>query len=146
MRRLPYRYLEDVAIADAAFEVSGHTLKEVFTDSAKAVSNIMVDDLESVARVTEREVKIRSDSLEYLLFDFLQKLVYYKDAERLLFSGFEINIFPGPNDYVLEARIFGEEIDSEKHRLSGDVKAVTMHKFKLEKRGDTWIGMVVLDT
>lgn len=133
-------------MADAAFEVSGDTLKEVFVDSARAVSNTMVEDLESVARVTEREVKIRSDNLEYLLFDFLQTLVYYKDAERLLFSRFEINISTGPDDYVLEGKIFGEEIDSEKHRLSADVKAVTMHKFKLEKKRGVWNGMVVLDT
>jgi len=142
----PYRYLEDVAMADAAFVVSGDTLKEVFTDSAKAVSNTMVEDLASVSRITEREVKIRSDNLEYLLFDFLQTLVYYKDAEKLLFSAFEINISPGPDDYVLEAKIFGEEIDSVKHRLSADVKAVTMHKFKLEKKRGVWNGMVVLDT
>ena len=142
----PYRYLEDVAMADAAFVVSGDTLKEVFTDSAKAVSNTMVEDLASVSRITEREVKIRSDNLEYLLFDFLQTLVYYKDAEKLLFSAFEINISHQRDDYVLEAKIFGEEIDSQKHRLSADVKAVTMHKFKLEKKGGAWNGMVVLDT
>ena len=81
-------------MADAAFVVSGNTLKEVFTDSAKAVSNTMVEDLASVSRITKREVKIRSDNLEYLLFDFLQTLVYYKDAEKLLFSAFEINISP----------------------------------------------------
>ena len=143
---MPYRYLEDIAIADAAFEVTGLSLKEVFTDSAKAVSNTMVEDLGDVSKTTKRTVRIRSDTLEYLLFEFLQKLVYYKDAERLLFSEFDINISSRPNEHFLEAKLFGEKIDSERHQLSADVKAVTMHKFKLEKQSDTWKGMVILDT
>jgi SHS2 domain-containing protein len=143
---LPYRYLEDVAIADAAFEVSGKTVNEVFIEAAKAVSNTMVEDLEEIDQGSERRLQIRAPTIEDLLFEFLQELVYLKDAERMLFSGFKVNIELGPTEHYLDAEIRGEQIDVTKHRLSADVKAVTMHKFKLEKRGDTWTGMVILDT
>ena len=41
-----------------------------------------------------------------LLFDFLSEVVYFKDAERLLFSKFEVEIV----DSNLRGKFCGEEI------------------------------------
>lgn len=143
---MPYRYLDDISLADAAFEVTGKTLNEVFADAAKAVTNTMVQDLRTVDHKVERVINLSSDSIEKLLFDFLQYLVYYKDAEKLLFSKFDVRVQDGTIGHLkLEARVHGEELDYDKHDLSADVKAVTMHKFQLKKIGDLWNGMVILD-
>ena len=45
---MPYSYREDISIADAAIEVTANSLEELFIDSAKALTNTMVDNLDSI--------------------------------------------------------------------------------------------------
>jgi len=39
---MPYRYLEDIALADAAFEVWADSLEELMIEAADAAVNVMV--------------------------------------------------------------------------------------------------------
>ena len=41
---MPYKYLEDVSIADVAFEATGRTLDDMFESAGLAVTNVMVKD------------------------------------------------------------------------------------------------------
>ena len=45
---MPYSYREDISIADAAIEVTANSLEELFIDSAKALTNTMIDNLDSI--------------------------------------------------------------------------------------------------
>src|SRR5512142_1615916 len=87
---MPYRYLDDVAIADVAFEAEGKTLRELFESSALALTNIMIRKPESLEPKVTRRFEVTAENAEMLLYHFLQELVFYKDAERLLFSAFEL--------------------------------------------------------
>lgn len=140
---MPYRFFEDVAIADTAFEATGRTVEEMFESAALAVTNTMVRDLASVERKVERKFTVKADSVEMLLFNFLQEVVFYKDAENLLFSSFVVKV--DENETVAECTASGEELDMKKHDLVVDVKAVTMHRFKVEKTKDGWKSQVILD-
>ncbi len=40
---MPYKFLEDIATADAAFEALGSTPEELFTEAALATFEVMVD-------------------------------------------------------------------------------------------------------
>ena len=102
---MPFKFNEDVAIADIAVEVWANTIEDLFKDSALAVSEVMVDTKTVEPRI-EREIILNSDSIEMLLFDFLSEVVYFKDAERLLFSKFEVEIV----DSNLRGKFWGEEI------------------------------------
>ena len=51
---MPYRYLEDIATADVAFEAWGDTLEEMFVAAADATMNVMVSDLDTIAPVEKR--------------------------------------------------------------------------------------------
>ena len=46
---MAYRYLEDIAIADVAFEAWGKSREALFRAAAEATLNVMVGDLDSVA-------------------------------------------------------------------------------------------------
>jgi SHS2 domain-containing protein len=39
----------------------------------------------------------------------------------------------------------GEPINLERHRLRVDVKAVTLHRFRLEKTAEGWEAFAILD-
>lgn len=141
---MPYKFLEDVAIADIAFEASGKTLEELFDSSALALENTQVKDLKSVKHKVEKKIEVEADNVEMLLFNFLQELIFYKDAELLLFSKFDIKIMQGKK-YKLKAKTYGEKLDMKKHELLVDVKAVSLHNFKIEETKSGWKGDVILD-
>jgi SHS2 domain-containing protein len=142
---MPYRYLEDIAAADAAFEATGETLEDLFTACADALMNVMVENLESIRSERSLEVSLDEESLEMLLFGLLEELVYYKDAEQLLLRVIRINIVPGEQHNLLRAALSGETIDPEKHHLLVDVKAVTLHRFRVVDTNGIWKATVVVD-
>jgi SHS2 domain-containing protein len=47
--------------------------------------------------------------------------------------------------HQLNAVTTGEAIDRDRHEQRVDVKAVTLHRFQLEKTDDGWTAMVILD-
>lgn len=141
---MPYRFLEDIAIADVAFEATGKTLEELFESCALAVINTQVKDLDSIKHVTEKNIAVESDTVEMLLFNFLQELIFLKDAELLLFNKFDIKISQGEK-YKLKAKAYGEKLDMKKHELLVDVKAVSLHNYKVEETKRGWKAEVILD-
>jgi SHS2 domain-containing protein len=141
---MPYHYLEEVATADIAFEAWGKDLEKTFGAAADATINVMAEELESIRPLQRRDLNLENDALDMLLFDFLQELIYYKDAERLLLRPARILIRQADRN-ILEATVEGEEIDPTRHRLRVDVKAVTLHRFALEKTPEGWKAMVILD-
>lgn len=142
---MPYRFLEDIAKADVAFEAEAGSLTEVFKESAEALTNVMVEDPERVERKEAVTIEASEENLEMLLFSFLNELVYYKDARRLLLRVDSVDIKEGPGGCALSARAYGEPIDPSKHPLGADVKAVTLHLFSLKKTDKGWKATVVLD-
>ncbi len=140
---MPYRFLEDIAIADVAFEATGKNLEKLFESSALAVTNTMVKDLKSVKQKVTRNIKVVDDNVEMLLFNFLQEIIFYKDAELLLFSKFDVGI--ESKKWKLKAKSYGEKINLKKHELLVDVKAVSLHNFKVEKTRTGWKADVILD-
>ncbi|MBI4017754.1 MAG: archease [Candidatus Aenigmarchaeota archaeon] len=139
---MPYKFMEDVAWADIAFEATGRTLAELFESAALAVTNTMVRDLNGIHTKTMKRIEIEGRDVENLLFNFLQELVFLKDAELLLFSKIKIEDM---TETSCTAVLRGEKINPKKHSLIVDVKAVTMHMFKVERTSKGWRAQVILD-
>lgn len=142
---MPYKYLDEVAIADVAFEAWGSTIEELFTAAAEATMNLMVADLGTIASHEKRKIELENESLDLLLFDFLQELIFYKDAERLLLRVEKVQVQRIDGGFRLEAETCGEELDPHKHDLGVDVKAVTLHGFQVKKIPAGWQADVIVD-
>ena len=142
---MPYHFLEDVSIADVAFEARGKTLNELFTNAALAVTNTMVKNVKTVGQSVVKDVELEADNPEMLLYRFLQELVFYKDAELLLFSGYDFEVRREIEKWHLKAVLRGEELSRDKHELAADVKAVSLHNFKVQKTTKEWRAEVILD-
>lgn len=140
-----YVYREDIAIADLAFEVYADNLEDLFKYAGLAITNAMIVNLNSIKHSVVKEVKLESDNIEFLLFNFLQEIIFYKDSERLLFNKIDIKIKENGQKFILEALMFGEPIDLNKHELLVDVKAVTMHLFEVKKLNGEWFARVIVD-
>ncbi|MEM5811763.1 MAG: archease [Candidatus Aenigmatarchaeota archaeon] len=139
-----YKFLEDVSIAEIAFEVREKSLENLFRDAALALTNVQVRNLENIEKKEKREIIVEEENIENLLFSFLQELVILKDSDRILFNEYQIRI--EKNDkFKLVAVAFGEEINHEKHDLIADVKGISLHKFEVKKENNEWVARVVVD-
>jgi SHS2 domain-containing protein len=142
---MPYTYLEDVGTADIAFEATGRDLPELFTAAADATMNVMIDNIEAIEPREARQIELSSDKIDMLLFDFLQELIYFKDAKRLLLRARDTQIDQKGEVYFLKAKVAGEQVDDTRHQQRADVKAVTLHGFSVKKHDGGWRAKVLLD-
>ena len=142
---MPYKFIENVTLADVAYEATGKNLNELFESAALAVSRTMVKDLKTIASKVTKKVSLENENLEQLLNDFLNEIVFYKDAEKLIFGKYKVSISESHGRYRLKAEFSGEKLDMKKHELIVDVKAATWHMFKVEKTKKGWRAFVVLD-
>jgi protein archease len=142
---MPYHYLEDIGTADIAFEATGRDLPELFAAAADATMNVMIDNLDAIESRETRQIELSSDKIDMLLFDFLQELIYFKDARRLLLRAREAQIDHKDEGYLLKAKVAGEQLDDTRHQQRADVKAVTLHGFSVQKHDNGWKARVLLD-
>jgi SHS2 domain-containing protein len=142
---MPYTYLEEIAIADIAFQATGRTLEELFAAAADATVNVMVEDLAAIRARKRIPLRLENHALDLLLFDFLSEFVYLKDAKGLLMRAGTIRVGPQDSRFSLSGELYGEKLDPLHQPLRGDVKAVTLHRFDLKRTDDGWEAMVVLD-
>ncbi len=145
MSAVPYRYLDDIAGADAAFEAYGQTPEELVIAASDALVHIMVDNIDSIEPRRSVDIRLESDTFEMLLFRLLDEIVYYKDAERLLLRVQKAEIREIGDFFLLSACARGEEIDLRKHHMIVDVKAITMHRYTAAETRDGWKATVVVD-
>ncbi len=140
---MTFRILEDLATADIAFEATGKSIEEMFKSAALALSSVMVK-LDTIVPDTKKEIEVNAKDAETLLVNFLNEIIFIKDAELLLFSKYHVEI-KKDGRYKLKADMMGEKIDMGKHTLGVDVKAVTYHLLEVKEEKGDWKARVILD-
>lgn len=127
--------------ADLGLRVQAATLEELFAEAGRGLCAMTVENVEAVAAVEHRELRIEGTELDYLLFDWLNELLFLFETEELLLTEFEIRL----TDEGLHADCRGEHSDRSRHRLTHEVKAITYHGLKLEQKPDGWHAEVIVD-
>lgn len=142
---MSYKYIEDISLADVCFVAEAPTLEKLLVECGLATTNVMVKDLKSVKAKTKRTFKIETDDAEKLIAKFIGEIIFYKDANRLLFSDFDVKVDEKNKKYNLKCVASGEKLDMKKHELLVDVKAFTWHLFEVQHDKKSWKCRVVLD-
>ena len=130
--------------ADVFFVAKAETLPDLFRECAIAVEETMVN-VDLVQPKEKTKILGENTKIDSLLFDFLDELLFFKDYKQLVFSKFEIDIKEESQKYHLTCFAYGEKINFAKHEPKVDVKAITMHEFKVEKVKDGWKAQVLID-
>ena len=136
----PYEYFEHTA--DVKFRAYGKTPDEMLSNAALALFNSMINTATVQPKETWK-VKLSSQDLEQLAYDWLSELIFLFETEFAVFSIFDVKLQQN-SDWRLEAAIGGEKIDPSRHAFDNEVKAVTLHQFEV-KKNDLWCIQVVLD-
>jgi SHS2 domain-containing protein len=139
-----FRFLEEIALADIAFEAEGESVEEVFRGATQAILESMANP-STVSGVWERAIEQSGADLSVLLFDWLSEVVYWKDAEGVVFREAPLTLTREGGVWLLHARLIGAPVDHQAQELHADVKGVTKHLYELKQTGDRWKVRVVLD-
>lgn len=139
-----FHFLDDVALADLAFDAEGDSVQEVFEAASNAVIEAMADP-KTVGATWKRCVEHAEADLAELLFDWLSDFVYWKDAAGIVFSRAAISVARDGGQWTLAGTLIGEPVNQATHALRNDVKGVTKHLYRLHQDNGRWRARVVLD-
>jgi SHS2 domain-containing protein len=139
MAQPPFEILEHTA--DAGIVAHGGSLEEAFANAAAGMFALMADP-DGVRPLEERRIEVEGRDHEGLLVRWLTELLYYVDAEEMLFSRFAVEEV---GHRRLRARAWGERIDRDRHRLHFGVKAVTRHMLEVRREDGGFRAQVLFD-
>lgn len=142
---MPFEYIDGIAIADVAFQAWGKTIEQMLIAAADATLSVMVAAVETIEGREERQIEISSPAIDMLLFNLLQEIIFFKDAEQLLLRVENAAVWSHGGYYVVKATARGERIDPGRHEMIVDVKAVTLHRFQVKQTPRGWEAFVILD-
>ena len=139
-----FRFLEEVALADIAFEAEGESLEEVFRGATQALLESMANPA-TVSGGWERVIERSDADPSMLLFDWLSEVVYWKDAAGVVFREAPLTLTREGDVWLLRAHLIGAPVEQQAQELHADVKGVTKHLYELKQAGSCWKVRVVLD-
>ena len=114
--------------ADLGLRARAATLDELFAAMARALTATLVEDAAAIQPRETVRLRLDGDDLGYLLFDWLNELLYRFDAQGWLCADFTVRVASDG----LDAEIRGEPVDPNRHRLDHEVKAITYHGLRVE--------------
>lgn len=126
--------------ADVAVEARGDTLGEAFAAVAEGLTAAMCDEIpeDNHERVP---VTVHAESREALLFDYLDEIIYERDAREVLPADHEAQVHRD-EEWVLEGSFRAIPFPEV---VARDVKAVTYSEMRIEQGDDGWEAYVVFD-
>ena len=136
---MKFKFLDHTA--DVLYEAYGSTLNEVFENAAQAMFEVMTDT-SKVQPLKKERIKITSNDLISLLYDWLSRLLFLCDVKNMFFSKFDVNV--DDKKFLLDAIAYGEEIN-ERHEFRTEVKAVTYHMMDIKRKSGKYVARVLLD-
>ncbi|MDT7942960.1 MAG: archease [Dehalococcoidia bacterium] len=137
--RPPFEVIEHTA--DVGVIAYGNTPAELMANVAQAMFHLMTD-LERVEEKESRRISVQGHDWESLLVRWLVELLYYVDAQGLLFSRFQVEAL---EPYQLQAIALGERMDPEKHVMHMGIKGVTRHLLAVGQENGLWWARVIFD-
>ena len=122
---------------DAFVEVRAKDLKQAFSLAADSVIDLTLDK----NRVEEKdsiEFSAKGKDLNYLLFSWLEEVVYVLITEGFAIAKIEFTIHED-KDFTIEARATGEPLNFEKHNFKVEIKAPTFYEMKIEQNNGVYM-------
>ncbi len=139
-----FRFLEDIALADIAFEVEGDSIEDLFQGATRALLETMADP-QTVLASWEHPILKTDDLLDDLLIEWLSEIVYWKDAAGVVFHDAPLSLTREDGQWRIAATLVGAPVDQTTQTLRNDVKGITRHLYELRQENSRWKARVVVD-
>jgi SHS2 domain-containing protein len=126
--------------ADVAVEATGETLGAAFGAAADGMAAAMADEWPDGGQ--RREVTVRAEGREALLFDYLDELIYERDVRSVLPVDNGGTVTEDGGDWQFRGSYRGVDLAAVNGR---DLKAITYSEMRVEACDDGWQVYVVFD-
>jgi SHS2 domain-containing protein len=127
--------------ADIGIRGRGATPAEAFAHAGAALTAV-VTDLALVRPASAVRIRCQVPDLELLFCEWLNTLIFNMATRHMLFSRFDVHLA----DDALEADVYGEPVDVEKHAPAVEVKGATLTELAVRREADgRWLAQCVLD-
>ncbi len=124
MKQAGFRFLDHTA--DVQVECWGSSLEEAFSQCALSLMTVITPDLSKITPSIEKDIWVKAEDKESLLFDFLSEFLYIFDVDGLIFNEvWVVYINRTQLGYEMKAIMKGEKFDKNKHEVGTEVKAIT---------------------
>jgi len=124
---LSYKLLEHAT--DAFIEVTASDLAEAFTTAANSVIETTLDR-DMVEEKEERVIRVIGKDLRYLLFNWLEAIIYQLITEGFAIKRVQLNLKKN-DEYEISATSYGEPIDLKRHNFKIEIKAPTFYEMEI---------------
>lgn len=131
--------------ADMYIVGHGKRLEEAFENTAIGLGFMIVSSNNIKAKV-QKTIKVEAEDKESLLFEFLNKFLYFQDADSLIFHKVKVKkIEETKGRFVLTAVASGEKFDQKRHETGTHVKAITYHYMEINGTKNRYNVKVLVD-
>ena len=121
---MSYKVLDHAT--DAFIEVTASSLTEAFKVAGDSVVDTILDN-SKIEEKKERNIVVKGKDLNYLLYNWLEDLIYLIITEGFAIKKLDITVEKN-EEYTISAQIFGEDIDIKKHGFKVEIKSPTFHE------------------
>jgi SHS2 domain-containing protein len=132
-----YKYIDHTA--DLGIEVYGKTLEELFINIGKAIFETQISG--KVEEITERKIKLKSESLEDLFIDWCRELLYNFTVNEFIPKTYKLSV----SNFSLKAHLFGQNFNNKKHKVRLEIKNPTYHNLQIKKTKQGYQATIIFD-
>lgn len=140
-----YELVENITSADIAVRVKAASYSLLFKYGAEALMSEMVEDISVIESVISKKGTLKGDDISLLYFEFLNELLFFKDAENLLLLPFEVEVSSDGALFCCKYTLKGQKINRNIHNFRADIKAVTLHGLRIYMDNRLYIAESVFD-
>jgi SHS2 domain-containing protein len=127
--------------ADLGLRVTATDLDGLFRDAAIGLFAMIAEPAPQGRPTRRHPFEIAGERHDFLLIDWLSELLFVFDTERSVLGDFDVSV----TDQGLRGSAACFAIDSGEFRLLREVKAITYHGLKVERKDDGWLAEVIVD-
>lgn len=127
--------------ADLGLRVRASDLDTLYREAAEGLFAILVENVPASATEETLEFRIEGQRPDFVLFDWLNELLFTFETRHLLMRGFDVR----SDARGLTGGARAQPLDPARHRLLHEVKAITYHGLKVERSTGGWLAEIIVD-
>ena len=134
-----YEFFEHTA--DIGIRARGESLATLCVHLARGLTELIAEDSALEPR-TARPIHVAAADAESLVLAWLQELLFWFSTDRFLPVQYALETV---TETSIQGAVRGETFDPARHTQGREVKAITRHLLKVERRRGGWQGEVLVD-